>query len=604
MLNILAALHRVISDFKAVEKKFEDQGIDLDTINVYIDDFKKLKDQNRIVSLDEKNIDYWGKKPWEEFKEFIDKLKTTKSKSAEKKLKKIEGAELYAENEDWYVYRILTLDASIMYGSGTKWCITQKDNTHFKNYASKHNIYFYISKYREDTDQYYKIAALIDKGGKVQYWDALDRPFNPHKEKDLELNLPTDNLENFEVTVIINGKEYKPKDIPDNIHVKHELDLTNTGIGKLPSGLVVTNILDASDNGIKKIPAVVVTGDGILHVNRNYSIDMEIDPDIDVKSLYMQKCSIHFLPKLNKNSREIEVDLSGSSIGGIDPDFEAYELDLSDCKIQHLPKLPNVKKLTLSGIKVDSMEIDPSTRFLDLSGMKLNKLPALHLQNFVCSNGTINKIDPNFKVDGELILSGTSIKKLPDNLTLKVLDLSESNLKELPKNLTVDVLILENSQIQTLAVEGLKAQSVYIAQSDITDIGDLTFDDIYHITGDNENVSITAMFRGSKLKKFPPLEKSRWIEGMDLSNSAFEQLPDELLINGNLILYNMPQLKKLPRKLIVRGKLSICKTGITKLPVNLKADVLIMDKNIDIPKTAKIGHVHVKGKGWTTLKTN
>ena len=185
MNKLIAALENLIvtADFKSVKKKFvDDQDIEEGLVNEYLDSFKNLR--NRITELDHKNIDNWGKKPWAEFKEFIDKLKGTKSKSQEKKLEKTEGAQLIAENDEWFVYKIDTHKACMVYGSGTRWCITEKDGEHWNSYAPKNNFYFLISKTRPSSDEYYKIALQIDMDGEITYWDAKDYSFGLNGVED------------------------------------------------------------------------------------------------------------------------------------------------------------------------------------------------------------------------------------------------------------------------------------------------------------------------------------------------------------------------------------------------------------------------------------
>ena len=162
------------SDFKSVLKKFEEQGILRNEIEEYFQHFKKIKQKNKIKQVEEKNIDYWGKKSFQEFKDFIDKLKDTKTASEEKKLKKMEGAELVAENDDYWVYKITNHDAVRTYGSGTKWCITEPDAKWWNKYKLRNDFYFYIAKHKNKEDPLYKVAMTIDRHGKKTFFDAMD----------------------------------------------------------------------------------------------------------------------------------------------------------------------------------------------------------------------------------------------------------------------------------------------------------------------------------------------------------------------------------------------------------------------------------------------
>ena len=117
---ILVLSKLVKADFSTVKKIFLKQNPHSQEINEYFELFKELKKRDKIKNKDEKNIDRWGKKTFQEFKSFVDQLTETRTKSQDKKLKKMEGAELVAQNDDYYIYRITTHDAVLAYGSGTK----------------------------------------------------------------------------------------------------------------------------------------------------------------------------------------------------------------------------------------------------------------------------------------------------------------------------------------------------------------------------------------------------------------------------------------------------------------------------------------------------
>lgn len=179
---LIRILKTIVADFKSVEKKFEQQGIEKDAIKKYLDLFKSLRDSQKLKQED-RNIDSWGKKPFEEFKEFLD------SKSEEKKhvrlLKPMDGAELITENEDWFVYNITEYEAAKRYGEGSSWCITQQQ--WWNKYKSRTNFYFLISKKLDENNPMFKIAVAVPKKGAETYWDAKDIS---HKELPKELNIP------------------------------------------------------------------------------------------------------------------------------------------------------------------------------------------------------------------------------------------------------------------------------------------------------------------------------------------------------------------------------------------------------------------------------
>ena len=173
---ILAQDEKVEADFKTAKKKFIEQGAPDDQVKEYFEQFKALKP--RIQDAEQRDIDSWAKQGWDKFQTFVDELKGTKSKNQIKKQEKSEGAELIAENDDWKVYKITSHEASKRYGSNTKWCITQDEDTHWASYAKKYNFYFIISKKKRESP-WNKIALMVDTDGKETFWDETDKDHGP-----------------------------------------------------------------------------------------------------------------------------------------------------------------------------------------------------------------------------------------------------------------------------------------------------------------------------------------------------------------------------------------------------------------------------------------
>ena len=202
--KILAALKKIIiqADYKTVFKKFVDQGNGEETVKQYLTEFKELRDKKDLGEF--KDIDLWGKKSFEEFKEFVKKSKLEKSKTEEKKIEKSEGAALVHQNNDWSVYRIFTHKAARRYGAGTKWCITEEDGTRWREYTKDSVFYFLISDSRDsEEDPFYKIAVQVNKHDvlKKTFWDASDVSYNAVQMADILLEVFKDNEEIDKVLV-------------------------------------------------------------------------------------------------------------------------------------------------------------------------------------------------------------------------------------------------------------------------------------------------------------------------------------------------------------------------------------------------------------------
>jgi len=176
--NLIMVLKEITADFKTVEQKFLTQNVSGTDIKTYMDLFKQAKSKNKIKNKNEMDIDYWGKKPFNEFKDFIDTVSKQKTKTETTKELKTKGAELIAENNYYFVYHITTHKAAQIYGANTKWCITEKSSQHWNHYSRLNTIYFAIAKKANDFGDWGKIAILVDLSSKVTYWDSLNKQYN------------------------------------------------------------------------------------------------------------------------------------------------------------------------------------------------------------------------------------------------------------------------------------------------------------------------------------------------------------------------------------------------------------------------------------------
>lgn len=180
------------ADFKTVTQKFIKQGNEAEAVKKYIDEFKKLRDEQKIKDAEKRNIDFWGKQTFKSFTAFVDSLKESKNLPKKIKDKKnINGAKLITENEDWLVYLIDTVEACQLLGDDTKWCIKIPDSKWWKYYTRRMDFYFIISKNKPASDPWYKIAMGVDAKKKKRYWNSEDKEF---KRLPAYLNIPKFNM--------------------------------------------------------------------------------------------------------------------------------------------------------------------------------------------------------------------------------------------------------------------------------------------------------------------------------------------------------------------------------------------------------------------------
>lgn len=124
---------------------------------------------------------------------------STTSKTAEKKMTKIKGAEKLFEDGDYVFLYIKDKAAAINYGKGTKWCITDAEATHFESYHNRQIKFYYVfQKKLKDTNPLYKVAFAVapagddadeyNQGQRVETFDAedneIDTPYNLQRFED------------------------------------------------------------------------------------------------------------------------------------------------------------------------------------------------------------------------------------------------------------------------------------------------------------------------------------------------------------------------------------------------------------------------------------
>jgi recombinational DNA repair protein RecR len=388
--SVLEAL--ILEDFKTVEKKFVDSGVPQDDVKKYLSLYKDAKTKNKIKDAEDLNIDTWGKKPWDEFKLFVDKLSQQKTKSEIQKQEKMEGATLVAENDKWYVYEITEHKACMTYGSGTKWCITQPSGEHWNHYKMGSNFYFLISKTLPKEDKFYKIAMQVDNKGEITYWDATDES---HDSLPSKLGIPKFEIKFPEFMVGINGERYTLSQFMGmkNLHVRGYLFLRGSPITSLPEGLNVGGSLDLSGTPITSLPE-----------------GLSVGGDLDLSDT-----PITSLPK-------------GLSVGG--------DLNLRDTPITSLPE----------GLSVGGS--------LNLSDTPITSLPkGLSVGGYLNLRGTpITSLPKGLSVGGYLYLRDTPITSLPEGLSVGGdLDLSDTKVKVIPKSAKIggDVLGFEGQDLRS-----------------------------------------------------------------------------------------------------------------------------------------------------------
>ena len=186
------------------------------------------------------------------------------------------------------------------------------------------------------------------------------------------------------------------------------------------------------------------------------------------------------------------------------------------------------------------------------------------------SNTKIKKLPTNLKVGGSLYAAGSSLEFIPDDIMCnKIIDVSYTPIASLPNNLSLDGLNLEMCRnikelplgLEILGFLNLTASSITSLPTDIYIEGSLDISNTY-IKELPDNLELYDLKMYNTTAKHPP----------------FEKLPNNLYIYDNLILYNLPHFTSLPDDLKVDGNVILSLTGVPKdfpKPIGIKGELSI-----------------------------
>ena len=159
--------------YKEVQQKYVSAGVDPQSIEKTFNAYKDLVNRNQ-VSGNERNIDWWGKQSFDQFKAFVDEKSSEKS-TTQVKRSKLPGKSIkLVDNNNWLIVIPLDKDASCFHGKNSDWCTTKPKQLHFENYFyDKEVILIYcLSK---KTGGMWSIATHADTG-KLEMFDQINKP--------------------------------------------------------------------------------------------------------------------------------------------------------------------------------------------------------------------------------------------------------------------------------------------------------------------------------------------------------------------------------------------------------------------------------------------
>ena len=274
------------------------------------------------------------------------------------------------------------------------------------------------------------------------------------------------------------GRYYDITNLPENLTVPGNLDLTDTTIDRLPKGLRVKGNLSLSHMPIAQLPEGLNVGGNLIITKTSINLPNRLRVG---GGLFIGSTAIRELPAdlqvggtLNLANTQISQIPDGMKVVGGDLLLNESEIttlpmglqinghcNLNRTKIAELPEGLSVGTdlwLAFSHVKrlPDRLCVGQS---IILEGSHITELPEnLNVNNSLyLSHTAITKLPPGLRVGCSLDLSSSHISELPTGLHVPAnLDLSHTSITKLPDDLRVDGnLDLSGTPIAKLP-EGLK----------------------------------------------------------------------------------------------------------------------------------------------------
>jgi len=137
-----------------------------------------------------KNLEKKDINQYEDLSDLSIELSDYKSKNQSKKIDETETEKVY-EDPNILIVRPLTHKSSCKYGAGTRWCTTDKNDTHYDRYTSgAQGLYYIILKKFDQSNKFYKIAIHKSPSGEDEWYDARDKLFSDREKEVFNLGAP------------------------------------------------------------------------------------------------------------------------------------------------------------------------------------------------------------------------------------------------------------------------------------------------------------------------------------------------------------------------------------------------------------------------------
>jgi hypothetical protein len=236
-------------------------GVNLDLLGNRITEYDTLLNRNQV---DRKDINAF--KTFSQLDEYVQAFNNIRSgRELKREIKK--EADVIMDTDDIFIVVPQSHESSCLYGAGTKWCTTARNNVHWEKYFYNLITFYYVQvrsekiKNRLPADSW-KLAIVVYPDGRVVAYDAADqvigRNFGEVKQ--------TVRLHNLFKSLRVDSSIFIPRSLDermeDYLSYKQqeglkELDVSRTGITMIPEaigGMSQLERLILSENKIQVLP--------------------------------------------------------------------------------------------------------------------------------------------------------------------------------------------------------------------------------------------------------------------------------------------------------------------------------------------------------------
>lgn len=172
----------LLEGFKEAQIEFSNHA-DPTQVKTHLDQYKEIVKQNKAVG-DERNIDYWRKRGFEEFSKFVNTASQKVSSREVKNQRKATGkSHIVQEDSKWLIVIPLDKDSSCFHGKDTKWCTTKPYANYYEQYFYKNNVTLIYCLNKETGDKWAIAHYTLTGRDAEQFGSERDEFFNKNDTK-------------------------------------------------------------------------------------------------------------------------------------------------------------------------------------------------------------------------------------------------------------------------------------------------------------------------------------------------------------------------------------------------------------------------------------